>query len=144
MPQKSSETSSNGFSNIRPWTEADEKASDDNGRLKKIPPKTEVYEINGPMFFATSDMVSSIPIKAGVKVIIIRMRNIPALDVSALKELTTVYENLRKQEITVLFSHVNEQPLSVMKKAGFYDMVGEECFPENIDEALRLAKKLSK
>lgn len=130
--------------NIRPWTEADEKASDDNGRLKKIPPKTEVYEINGPMFFATSDMVSSIPIKAGVKVIIIRMRNIPALDVSALKELTTVYENLRKQEITVLFSHVNEQPLSVMKKAGFYDMVGEECFPENIDEALRLAKKLSK
>ena len=44
----------------------------------------------------------------------------------------------------MLFSHVNEQPLSVMKKAGFYDTVGEENFPANIDEALELAEKLCK
>ena len=130
--------------NIRPWTQGDEKTSDDNGRLKKIPPKTEVYEINGPMFFATSDKVASIPVKGGAKVVIIRMRNIPALDVSALKTLTEVYEHFKKQDITVLFSHVNEQPLSVMQKAGFYDMVGEENFPANIDEALEIAEKICK
>ena len=130
--------------NIRPWTQGDEKTSDDNGRLKKIPPKTEVYEINGPMFFATSDKVASIPVKGGAKVVIIRMRNIPALDVSALKTLTEVYEHFKKQEITVLFSHVNEQPLSVMRKAGFYDMVGEENFPANIDEALEIAERICK
>jgi len=130
--------------NIRPWTEGDEKTSDDNGRLKKIPPKTQVYEINGPMFFATSDKVASIPVKGGVKVVIIRMRNIPALDVSALKTLTEVYGHFKKQDITVLFSHVNEQPLSVMKKAGFYDMVGEENFPANIDDALKFAESILK
>ena len=129
---------------IRPWTQDDEKMSDDNGRLKKIPRKTAVYEINGPMFFATSDKVSSIPIKDGIKVVILRMRNIPALDVSALKSLQKVYEHCKANGIKVLLSHVNEQPLSVMKKAGFYDLVGKEYFCENIDVALEKAEMLNK
>ena len=126
--------------NIRPWTKDDQINENDGGRLKKIPPKTEVYEINGPMFFATSDKVASIPVKAGVSVIIIRMRNIPALDVSALRSLSSVYEHCQKRKIRVLFSHVNEQPLSVMKKSGFYDLVGEKNFCENIDVALAVAE----
>lgn len=127
---------------IRPWTRDDEKISDDNGRLKKIPEKTQVYEIDGPMFFANSEVFSSIPVKAGVKVIIIRMRNIPSLDVSALRALESVWKLCRKKGITVLFSHVNKQPMSVMKKAGFFEKVGEENFPKNIDEALDMAEKL--
>lgn len=129
---------------IRPWTKNDQMNENDEGRLKRIPPKTEVYEINGPMFFATSDKVASIPIKAGVSVIIIRMRNIPALDVSALRSLSSVYEHCQKRKIRVLFSHVNEQPLSVMKKSGFYDMVGEKNFCENIDAALSVAEAHTK
>ena len=39
-----------------------------------------------------------------------------------------------------MFSHVNEQPLSVMKKSGFFDAVGQENFASNIDEALLLAQ----
>lgn len=127
---------------IRPWTDNDEKMADDNGRLKEIPEKTQVYEINGPMFFATSDMIATIPIKDGVKVVILRMRNLPALDATALKTMTEVYEHCAKKNITVLFSHVNEQPLSVMKKAGFYDEVGEENFLSNIDDALAYAKSI--
>ena len=127
---------------IRPWTKHDEKTSDDNGRLKKIPDGTQVYEINGPMFFATSDVVASIPVKDGVKVIILRMRNIPALDISALQSLQEVVKHCEKRNITVLFSHVNKQPMSVMKKSGFYDLIGEENFLANIDEALSVAEKL--
>ena len=130
--------------NIRPWTKDDQMNENDGGRLKKIPHKTEVYEINGPMFFATSDKVASIPVKAGVSVIIIRMRNIPALDVSALRSLSSVYEHCKKRKIRVLFSHVNEQPLSVMKKSGFYDLVGENNFCENIDVALAVAEEHTK
>ncbi len=129
---------------IRPWTRDDEKLADDNGRLKKIPRGTQVYEIDGPMFFATSDKFSSIPIKEGIKVVILRMRNIPSLDVSALIAMTDVYEHCKRKNITVLFSHVNKQPLSVMKKAGFYDMVGEDAFMSNIDEALSHAEALCK
>lgn len=129
---------------IRPWTSDDEKVADDNGRLKRIPPKTQVYEIDGPMFFATSDKFSSIPIKDGIKVVILRMRSIPSLDVSALIAMTDVYEYCKRRGITVLFSHVNKQPMSVMKKAGFYDEVGEEAFVSNIDEALSRAESLCK
>ena len=42
----------------------------------------------------------------------------------------------------LILSHVNEQPLSVMRKSGFYEAVGEEWFCPNIDTALELASKL--
>ena len=129
---------------IRPWSRADEAAQNDNGRLKDIPEKTQVFELNGPMFFATSDVFSAIPVKNGTKVVILRMRNVPALDVSALKSLQKVYNYCIEKEIVVLLSHVNEQPLSVMKKAGFFDMVGEDKFLANIDEALEKAKSIIK
>ena len=70
------------------------------------------------------------------------MRNIPAIDISALQVMTDVFAHFRKKGITVLFSHVNEQPMSVMKKSGFFDMVGEENFLPNIDEALKKAEDI--
>ncbi|MBE7030697.1 MAG: STAS domain-containing protein [Ruminococcaceae bacterium] len=127
---------------IRPWTKGDELCADDNGRLKAIPPKTQVYEIEGSMFFATTDKLNAIPVKEGTKVIILRMRSVAALDVSALGALESVCALCRKKGITVLFSHVNKQPLSVMVKAGFFEAQGEENFRDNIDDALAYAKRL--
>jgi len=126
---------------VRPWTKVDEAQESIRERLKEVPDKTQVFEIDGPMFFATSDVVASIPIKFGLKVIILRMRNVPTLDVSALQTLIKVYDFCVENKILVIFSHVNEQPLSVMKKSGFYDRVGEENFALNIDDALEMAKK---
>ncbi len=123
--------------NIRTWV--DEK---DNDRLKTIPENTQVFEFDGPMFFATSDVISSLSVKEGTNFVILRMRNIPSLDVSALGALKTVYNNLRENGITVIFSHVNEQPMQVMKKSGFYDEVGDVCFAKNIDDALTLANNI--
>ncbi len=127
---------------VRPWTKTDEAEENCKERLKEVPEKTQVFEIEGPMFFATSDVVASIPVKPGLKVIILRMRNVPALDVSALQTLMDVYEFCTENEISVIFSHVNSQPLSVMKKSGFYDKIGEEKFALNIDEALEMAKRI--
>ena len=127
---------------VRPWTKIDETNESENGRLKKIPENTQVFEIDGPMFFANSDIISSIPIKEGVKVVILRMRNIPSLDVSALRAISTVLKYCQNKNITMLFSHVNKQPMSVMKKAGFIEKAGEENFLPNIDEALKKAEEI--
>ena len=70
------------------------------------------------------------------------MRAVPALDITALNGLRRLWEECCRQNIQVVFSHVNEQPLSVMRKSGFYDAVGEEWFCPNIDAALELASKL--
>lgn len=123
---------------LRAWVE--ESSNDD--RLKTIPQNTQVFEFDGPMFFATSDIISSISVRNTTKVVILRMRNIPSLDVSALESLKKVYENCRNDDITVLFSHVNKQPLQVMKKSGFYNEVGDVCFMRNIDDALSFAEEI--
>lgn len=124
---------------IRTWV--DESSSNDE-RLRHIPDKTQIFEFDGPMFFATSEVISSIPVLDETKVVILRMRNIPSLDVSALEALKEVYEKCHEKDITILFSHVNKQPMSVMKKSGFYDAVGDVCFMKNIDEALSFAEGL--
>ena len=51
--------------------------------------------------------------------------------------------HLKEKGVKVIFSHANMQPLSVMKKAGFYDEVGEKYFVENIDAALEAAQKMN-
>ena len=123
---------------IRAWID---EGSSENDRLKKIPANTQVFEFDGPMFFATSDVISSIPLTEGTKKVILRMRNIPSLDVSALAALEELHNECRRNDIKVIFSHVNKQPMKVMKKSGFYKNVGEEYFMENIDDALSFAEK---
>jgi len=125
---------------VRSWVSGEE----ENDRLKSIPQFTQVYEIDGPLFFATSDKISEIPVNDGVKAVIIRMRNIPSLDISALKVLQELYAHFKEAGVTVIFSHTNKQPLAVMKKAGFTESVGEEYFVDNIDVALLLASEIVK
>ncbi len=125
---------------IRTWKDNTE----DSERLKNIPENTEVVEFEGPMFFASSETFSTIAIKENTKTVIIRMRNVPALDATAMRSLFDILETCKKSGITLILSHANEQPLSVMKKSGFCDEVGEENFLPNIDEALEYAEKLNK
>lgn len=126
---------------VRQWTKADEMLESDGGRLKNIPDNTDVFEINGPMFFAASDKIT-VPLREGVKVIIIRMRGVPALDETAMRSLRGVYEICKERNVQMLISHANEQPLSVMKKDGFVEALGEENFLPNIDAALERARNL--
>ena len=129
--------------NIRTWTKSGENAPDSE-RLKEIPENTTVIEFEGPMFFASSEKFNSIAFEDGIKVVILRMRNVPALDSTAMRVLNEIYSTCKKSELTLILSHTNEQPLSVMKKAGFYDELGEENFLPNIDEALAYAEKIGK
>ena len=114
----------------------------DNIRLKVVPKNTVVYEIIGPMFFAAADKFMEISLEPGVKVLIIRMRGVPAMDVTALKSLQKIQAACKKRNITLLLSHVQEQPRLMMEKAGFADAVGHENFCANIDAALERAALL--
>ena len=129
--------------NIRTWTKGGEK-SPDSERLKEIPEHTMVIEFEGPMFFASSEKFNSITFEEGVKTVILRMRNVPALDSTAMRALNEIYLTCKKSDLKLILSHTNEQPLSVMKKAGFYDELGEENFLPNIDEALAYAESINK
>ena len=116
---------------IRKW----ERAFPD-GRQKEFEEETEIFDVSGPLFFATSEILQEIKITPLTKNIIIRMGNVPSLDISALKVLKNTYNSLHEKGIFVIFSHVNKQPMSVMKKSNFYKEIGEEHFADNIDTAL--------
>ncbi len=123
---------------VRAWTNDDA----DGDRLKKVPENTDVFDINGPMFFAASDKFAAIPIRDGVKTIILRMHNVPSLDISALRSLTAVHKACKDKHVRLILAHVNDHPMSVMKKSGFYDAVGVSNFADNIDIALSMAEEL--
>ncbi|MGN0328703.1 MAG: SulP family inorganic anion transporter [Lachnospira sp.] len=120
----------------------DENNDPESIHLKKVPKKTLVYEIIGPMFFAAADKFMDINTESDIKVIVLRMRGVPAMDISALRSLKNIHSLCRKRGITLVFSHVQEQPMSVMEKAGFVNEIGAENFCENIDAALLHAENL--
>lgn len=130
---------------VRNWTyiaEDEQQSADELHGLKAVPKGVSVYEINGPMFFAVADKFVDIPLREKDKVVIIRMRNVPAMDTTAMRNLTNVYMAFKRAGIAMLLSHVNEQPRGVMKKSGFEKLVGEENFLPNIDAALEKAAEM--
>ena len=132
---------------IRGWkySEDEENETDNDPEgiaLKKVPKGTAVYEITGPLFFAMTDKVMELVNDTSEDVLIIRMRGVPAIDTSALNALSEILETCKKHDITLVLSHVNEQPLKMMKKAGFDVEVGQENFCPNIDAALLRAEEI--
>ena len=117
-------------------------ADGDHVDLKPVPRHVSVFEINGPMFFGAADKISKVVLEDGKRVLILRMRSVPAMDSTALKSLHKLYENLKKKNAVLVLSHVNQQPMSIMEKAGFADLVGRENFAGNIDDALLRASGL--
>ncbi|SFQ43033.1 sulfate permease, SulP family [Lachnospiraceae bacterium XBB1006] len=110
--------------------------------LKVVPKHVMVYEIFGPMFFGAVSDYLNFSNEKGKRVLILRMRNVPAMDITGLTALNNTLQICQKRGITLVLSHVNEQPLHVMEKAGFIEKIGKENLLPNIDEALSYAEKL--
>ena len=109
-------------------------------KLMHVNKAIRIFEVNGPLFFAAADKLLKINSKKYTKIIIVRMRAVPAIDASAMRKLRELIERTRKKGIQVVFSHVNEQPRKVMEKDGFIDYVGAENFRENIMDAISFAE----
>lgn len=123
---------------IKEWDYVED-TQDDLGRLKPVPPHVMVFEITGPMFFGAADKIPHMDRDTDKKVLILRMRSVPAMDITALIGLRRLWDECRRKGIQVVFSHVNEQPMSVFQKSGLFDDVGAENFQPNIDDALNRA-----
>jgi len=131
---------------VKAWkyTDAPDITPGEAEKLRDIPHSIRVFEICGPLFFAAADEILRIQSEKSTKVIVIRMRSVPAIDASAMRSLRQLAARAKKKKITLVFSHVNEQPMSVMKKDGFIEHIGAENFQPNIVEALDYAEALVK
>lgn len=111
-------------------------------KLRQIPMELAVYELTGPLFFGAADRINQIEVNEVTRCLILRMRAVPAADSTAMNSMTALCERCKKNGVTLILSHVNEQPMRAMEKAGFVDLVGRENFCRNIEEALDYADKV--
>ena len=127
---------------VEGWKYINDENDPDAIELRAVPAHTLVYEISGPMFFAAADKLLGIQVSDGTKSLVIRMRSVNAIDATAMHSLEQLYEKCKKKNVQMVLSHVNEQPMKVMQKAGFYETVGAENFCAHIDDALLRAEKI--
>lgn len=126
------------------WVYTDDDTVAINENLRKLPAEIRVYEVSGPLFFGASDAIEHIVVEESAKCLVLRMRAVPALDSTAMNALAALTKTCESKGVTIVFSHVNEQPMKVMKKAGFTGLVGEENFCPNITAALERAEEIIK
>lgn len=129
---------------VEGWKYVDEEDDPDSLSLRKVPEHTHVYEISGPMFFAAANKILGITLDDKDNCLILRMRSVSAIDATAMHSLEELYEKCQERNIQIILSHVNEQPLHVMQKAGFDKKIGKENMCVHIDDALKRAGELQK
>ena len=132
---------------VRNWSHIDEISDEvrdaERARMRNIPSSISVCEITGPLFFGAADQIGLISVTEKTKCLILRMRGVPALDSTAMNSLTSLYEKCQKKKITLILSHVNDQPMRVIRKAGCDTLIGKENFSPNIDVAIEKAEKIT-
>ena len=130
---------------VKSWVykeDLDQNEISEHTDLKNVPSNAMVYEIFGPLFFGAATSFLDFSNEKGKNVLILRMRNVPAMDISGEEVLEEVYTTCQKRGVTLLLSHVNEQPMHVIEKSGFADKIGKENLCVNIDAALARAAEL--
>lgn len=136
MKRMSDETS------VKGWDYSDNENDADSLELKVVPKNVRVYEVSGPLFFGAADKILDITFKEYTSCLVLRMRGVTAIDATAMNSLEQLYNKCQSKGITLVLSHVNEQPLHAMQKVGFYEKVGAENFCSHIDDALNRAAEI--
>ena len=89
-----------------------------------------------------TDQIAEISVKEFTRYLIIRMRGVPSLDASAMNALENLREYCAENDVQIVISHANEQPMRTMERAGFVDKVGREHFRAGIDDAITHCREL--
>ena len=107
-----------------------------------IPQGVCVYEINGPFFFGAAKKFQDEALRRTPKVLILRMRNVSAIDATGLFALQDIIKTCKENNCVVLISAIQKQPLTALKKSGITDeLVSKQVFLD-ISSALKHAEEI--
>jgi SulP family sulfate permease len=101
--------------------------------------KIEGWRIFGSLFFGSVNRIEPLldPTRRGAEVMILDLHQLINLDTTGLDALQSLHRLLEKRGERLLIVGANTQPLSLMRRTGFYDTVGEQAFFDSLDAALR-------
>jgi sulfate permease, SulP family len=109
---------------------------------KDIPYYATIFRIHGPFLFGATDKVSAITERLHElpPVVIIRLRNMTAIDATGVYALEEIARELHASGRTLILCGAREQPAQLMQQAEFEGVVGRENICANVNEALQRAE----
>jgi len=111
---------------------------------KDIPYYATIFRIHGPFLFGATDKIQVVTenIHKLPPVVILRLRNMTAIDATGLFALEEVAKKLHESKRTLILCGAREQPSAVIHQAEFEDLIGHENICSNVQEALRRAEEV--
>jgi sulfate permease, SulP family len=108
---------------------------------RQLPKRVVLYEINGPLFFGAAERFRNVlgEISAKPRVLVVRMRHVPAMDSTGLHALRELVRNGREAKTEVILAEVLAQPHLVLTNSGLLDEIGAANVLDSLDEALERA-----
>jgi SulP family sulfate permease len=99
--------------------------------------------LKGPLFFAAAENLDQALRGSGnkPKIVIFRMRNVPAMDASGLHAFRVAIEKLHRDGVKIFLTAVQPQPMKVMFESGLVSWLGEHKFCADLDQALAASRQ---
>lgn len=109
-----------------------------------LPEGISIYEISGPLFFASAKQYSGVIKEIGLKskVLIVRMRHVPFVDSTALHNFEEMIKTLQRSDVKLLLSGVNKSVLEDLKKHELTSLIGESNILDSFEKAVIHAKNI--
>ena len=113
---------------------------------KNIPAYVAVFRIHGPFLFGVTDKIAAVTedIHSLPPVVIVRLRNMTAIDATGIAALQELAEILQKNGRSMLVCGARPQPADLMREAGFDRHIGASNICGNIEEALKRAEQIQR
>ncbi|HET7890070.1 MAG TPA: SulP family inorganic anion transporter [Candidatus Sulfotelmatobacter sp.] len=111
---------------------------------KDIPYYATIFRIHGPFLFGATDKIWAVTerLHSLPPVVILRLRNMTALDATGLFAIEEVAKQLHASKRTLILCGAREQPAQLIHQAEFAEVIGEENICDNVQEALRRAEEV--
>ncbi|MDQ2179187.1 SulP family inorganic anion transporter [Marinifilum sp. D714] len=120
-----------------------ETETDEIQNYNLIPKEIEIYEISGPFFFAAAKRYQETlrELKHSTSVLIIRMRHVPFIDATGIRNFSEIIKNLSDRKTKVILSGVNKEVRLELERCEIADYISEKDICDNFEEALKRAKE---
>jgi SulP family sulfate permease len=109
---------------------------------KDIPYYATIFRIHGPFLFGATDKINSVTenLHTLPPVVILRLRNMTALDATGLFAIEEAAKQLHASQRTLILCGAREQPAQLIHQAEFAEVIGKENICDNVQAALRRAE----
>ncbi len=113
---------------------------------KAVPPYVSILRIHGPFLFGTTDKLAdeTADLTALAPVVILRIRNMTAIDATGLHALELFCDRLKKSDRTLLLCGARDQPAKLLRQSEFVDHIGEHNILPHVEAALARASEIAK